>query len=183
MKVAGASGEAALKESIYRPLIEVLAEENYAPKTLSQLADHSKLKSLRLSTIFEALLVLVGTNSARPARAVADKSRQCCAALNRYICERARSEDDVQFLASPVTSSGIFVNRIEQLFLLAAQLGKETDSEKAAFVSELVSAQGHAFGTGGKALQTPDEIISELVKDAVRFAEKRLPIFKALGIA
>ncbi|MGH7993238.1 MAG: class I SAM-dependent methyltransferase, partial [Limisphaerales bacterium] len=61
MRIISPTGEIKLKEQIYRPLIEVLAEENYAPKTLGQLAGHGKLRSLEISEIFEALLVLTGS--------------------------------------------------------------------------------------------------------------------------
>jgi hypothetical protein len=183
MKLRGASGEAVLSESIYQPVIEVLAEENYAPKTLAYLAGHAKLKSMQFSQLFEALLVLVGANHAHPAQEVATESRKRCTALNRYICECARSNNDIQVLVSPVTGCGIPLGRIEQLFLLAAQHGKETVSEKVVHVWELLSAQGHSIVKEGKMLQTPDENIAELTQQATKFAAKRLPVLKTLGIA
>jgi hypothetical protein len=183
MKVIGGSGEVVLSEAFYRPVIEVLAEENYAPKTLGYLSGHGKLKSLQFPQLFEVLLVLVAAQHARPAQEVSNESRQRCTALNRYLCKRARSDSDIQVLASPVTGCGIAAGRIEQLFLLAGQCGKETVSEKVAYVWELLSAQGHSLVKEGKMLQTPDENIAELTQEAIKFADKRLPVFKRLGIA
>ncbi len=183
MKATGALGEVNLPEAVYRPLVEVLAEENYAPKTLAQLTGHAKLKSLQFTQIFRALLVLVGTGRALPAQEVSAESRQRCAALNRYLCERARSDGDIDCLASPVTGCGIPIGRAEQLFLLAAQCGKEIISEKVAYVWELLSAQGHSLVKEGKTLQTPDENLAELTQGATKFAEKRLPLLKTLGLA
>jgi hypothetical protein len=183
MTLYGANGEAVLSEEIYRPVIEVMAEENYSPKTLGHLADHAKLKFLQFHQIFEALLVLVGANHARPAQEVANESRQRCTALNRYICERARSDGDIGFLVSPVTGSGIRVGRTEQLFLLAAQHGKKTVSETVANIWELMSAQDQCLVKDGKPLETPDENIAQLTLEATKFAEKRLPVLRALGIA
>lgn len=183
MKINGASGEVILQEAHYRPVIEVLAEENYAPKTLGHLTGHAKLKSLQFPQIFQALLVLVGANHARPDQEVANESRQRCTTLNRHLCERARSDGDIGVLASPVTGCGIPVDRVEQLFLLAAQHGKQTVSEKVVYVWELLSAQGHSLLKEGKALQTPDENIAELTQQATKFAEKRLPVLETLGIA
>jgi hypothetical protein len=176
-------GEAVLQEALYRPVIEVLAEENYAPKTLGHLIDHAKLKSLQFSQLFEVLLVLVGAHYVRPAQEVANISRQRCTALNRYLCERARSDDDIGPLVSPVMGGGIQVERAEKLFLLAAQHGKETVSEKAVYVWELLSAQGDSVVKEGKMLQTPDENIAVLTQAATKFAEKRIPVLRALGIA
>jgi len=182
MRLITPCGEIKLKEEIYRPLIEALAEENYAPKTLGQLASHGKLGPLGISAIFEALLILTGSNHVYLAREPTAESRRHCSALNRYIYEMARSEGQVNHIASPVTGSGIYVNRTEQLLLLAGQLGKETAADKAAYLTELVTAQGLSFTKDQKALMTSEEIGAALTRDATVFAQKRLPIFKALGI-
>jgi hypothetical protein len=47
----------------------------------------------------------------------------------------------------------------------------------------LLSAQGESLVKDGKTLQTPDENIAELTQEATKFAEKRLPVLMALGIA
>lgn len=183
MQVPGALGMAVLHEPHYRPLLEVLAEDNFAPKTLRYLADHSKLKFIEIQYLFQLLLVLVGAEHARPAQEVTDQSRQRCRALNRYICECARSSEKIRFLVSPIAGCGIPVARTEQLLLLAAQLGKETASEKAAYIWELLSAQGDNLVEEGKNLQTPEENIVALTRIAKGFAEKRLHILKALEVA
>ena len=43
MKVTGSLGEVGLMEDVYRPLIEGLAKNDFAPKTLAELAAHPKL--------------------------------------------------------------------------------------------------------------------------------------------
>ena len=53
MKVTGALGEATLQETIYRPVIEVLADENFVPKTMGQLSDHAELKSMNFQQLFQ----------------------------------------------------------------------------------------------------------------------------------
>ncbi len=183
MKTMGVSGELFFLEEVYRPLIEFLAEENYAPKTLGQLAGHSKLKSMDILQIFEALLVLVDARHVRPAQEVTSQSRRYCTGLNRYLCELARSAIELKVLVSPVTGTGVFVDRPEQLFLLATQLGKKTDFEKAAYINELAAAHGYDILTEKRKLQTPDEIIATLAQESKKFAEKRLPLLKALGVA
>ena len=181
-KVKGALGEATLQEAIYRPVIAVMADENYAPKTVSQLSAHAKLKSLSFRQLLEVLTVLSGANHVHPAQQVAKESRQHCTALNRYICERARDDGNIAYLASPVTGSGIPVDRVLQLFLLATQHGKKSTAEQAAFAWECISGQGQFLIKEGKQLQTPEENIAELKRRAVAFGEKRRPLLKALGI-
>jgi Predicted methyltransferase regulatory domain/Methyltransferase domain len=182
MKVKGALREATLQEAMYRPVIEVLADENYAPKTMGQMSGHARLKSLNFSQLFEVLTVLSGVNHVHPAQQASKESRQRCTALNRHICDRARDNADIAYLASPVTGSGIPVERYLQLFLLAAQHGKKTIAEQAAFAWECISTQGKFLIKDGKKLETADESIAELKEKAAAFGEKRRPILKALGI-
>jgi hypothetical protein len=182
MKVKGALGEASLQEAIYRPVIEVLADENYAAKTVSQLSGHAKLKALNFSQLFEVLAVLTGANHVHPAQPASKESRQRCTALNRYICERARDDGNIIFLASPVTGSGIPVDRFSQLFLLASQHGKKSTAEQAKYVWDCISRQGKFLVKDGKQLETAEENIGELKQQAAAFADKRRPILKALGI-
>jgi SAM-dependent methyltransferase len=182
MKVMGALGEAKLQEQVYRPLIEVLAENDYAPKTVDQLAAHAQLKAMPMAQILQAILVLTGTAHVHPAQETASASRSCCGALNRYLCERARSVGDIHFLASPVIGGGVFVPRFHQLFLLALQLGKKSEAEQAAFTWGLLSAQGQRGVKDGKVLETPEENIAELTEMARQFATKRLPVLRALAV-
>jgi hypothetical protein len=102
--------------------------------------------------------------------------------LNRHICDRARDNGDIVYLTSPVTGSGIHVDRFQQLFLLATQYGKKIPAEQAAFVWECISAQGISLVKEGKQLETANENIAELTRGAAMFAEKRRPVLKALGI-
>src|SRR5262249_29604678 len=162
MKVTGALGEATLQEQVYRPLIKALAENDYAPKTVDQLAAHAQLKAMPMAQILQAILVLTGTAHVHPAQETASASRSRCGALNRYLCERARSVGDIHFLASPVIGGGVFVPRFHQLFLLALQLGKKSEAEQAAFTWGLLSAQGERGVKDGKVLETPEENIAEL---------------------
>ena len=182
MKVTGALGEATLQEPIYRPVIEALADDNFAPKTLGQLSGHAKLNSLNFMQICEVLLVLSGANHVHPAQPVSKESQQRCAALNRHICERARGNGDIAYLASPVTGSGVSVDRFQQLFLLAAKHGKKTPAEEAAFAWDCINSQGEYLVKDGKQLETAEENLAELKQQATAFAEKRRPILKGLGI-
>jgi hypothetical protein len=184
MKVAGSLGEATLDEQFYRPLIESFANDGFAPKTLGQIAaGNPKLASAPLVNLVQAALVLTGAGHLHPAQQPARPAQARSAALNRHLCERARSSDNLVFLASPVTGGGVPVNRQQQLFLLAAHKGKKTPSEQAKSVWDTLAAQGHRVIKEGKALETPDENLAELSKEAEEFAQRRAPILKALGVA
>jgi len=96
---------------------------------------------------------------------------------------KARSSKEISFLASPVTGGGIGVGRFHQLFILAMQQGKKKPEEWAAFVAQILAAQGQKILKEGKPLETPEEHMAELTTQAQEFSVKQLPIFKALQIA
>jgi hypothetical protein len=86
-------------------------------------------------------------------------------------------------LASPVTGGGIMVGRFQQLFLLAMSQGKKQPADWVQFVWQILSAQGQKLVQDGKTLETPEENLAELTAQATVFAEKQLPVLKALQIA
>jgi hypothetical protein len=71
----------------------------------------------------------------------------------------------------------------QQLFLLAGQQGRRTPKEQATFVWDLIRSQGRHVVKDGNPLKTPEENLDELTKQATEFAEKRVPVLKALGVA
>jgi SAM-dependent methyltransferase len=180
MKVKASFGEATLQEQIYRPLIEVLAENSYGPKQIEQFVASEKLKFLQLNQLLQALLVLVGAGHAHPAQPEDKAARARCSALNQHILRRARSNADLAFLASPVIGGGVPVVRFQQLLLLAMQEGKQRPAEQAAFAWSF--NQGQRFIKDGKPLDSPEENIAELEKMADHLTAKRLPILKALKV-
>ena len=183
LKVTGALGEATMTESIYAPILDQLAD--HKPKTLAQLetalADHG----IRMPQLLQAALLLTGAGhlAAVQDEDVARKAKKQTDPLNTHLQSLARSSNDIAYLASPVTGGGITVNRVEQLFLLARQQGQKTPEGWAQFVWQLLAAQGQSLIKDGQPLPTADENLAELTRQASEFAEKRLPILKALQIA
>jgi hypothetical protein len=182
MKVTGSLGEATLQEEIYRPAIQALADNSYAPKTIGQLATDPRLSAVSASQLVQVLLVLTGARYVHPAQEPSRRARANCAAMNRFVWERTRSSPDISFLASPVSASGVPISMFQQLFLLAGQQGRLTLREQATFVWDLLRSQGRQVVKDGAPLKSPEENLDELTKHATEFAEKRLPVLKALGV-
>ena len=180
MKIKGEFGEGQLQERIYRPLIEVLAENTYAPKTIDHLNAHDRLQFLKPDQLIEALLVLVGTVHAHPAQPSERGPSEYCQRLNRHLLRRARSSADIAFLASPVTGGGVPVTQFEQLFLLGMQEGKRSATELAAFAWTF--NEGRGITKDGKVLKSAEENIAELDRIAQYFTSKRVAILKALKV-
>jgi hypothetical protein len=163
-------------------VIELLADENFGPKSIGQLSDDAKPKSVNFNQPCQALLVLSGADHVHPAQQVSKVSRQRCAALNQHICDRARNTGDIGCLASPVTGSGVPVGRFQQLFLLATHHGRKTVAAQAKFAWKCISSLRELIIKEGTQLKSVDENIAELTQLTGTFNERRRPLLKALGI-
>ncbi len=96
---------------------------------------------------------------------------------------KARSSNELNYLASPITGGGITVPRFHQLFLLAKQPGHKQPKDWASYVWSVLALQNQRLLKEGKTLETPEDNLAELTAQATEFAEKRLPILKALQLA
>jgi hypothetical protein len=182
LKVTGPAGEANLQADVYKPVIAVLAEGGYEPKSVQELASHASLKSVGPAQIVQALIVLTGLSHAHPVQdeAAIRAAKPQADALNGYLIEKAVHSGDVNFLASPVIGGGVVVGRLQQLFLRAMGRGKKTPQEWAVDIWPILEAQGQRLIREGKPLPTAVENISELTGMGQDFAAKRLPILKTL---
>ena len=183
LKVSGALGEANMQEAIYNPILDVLAD--HKPYSLGQIELLLKPKNIAFGQIIQAVMILSG-----PAIlcAVQDddvilNAKRFTDKLNAYLMDKARGSADVITLASPVTGGGIGLGRVEQLFLLALSQGKKLPTEWVQFTWQLLASQGQKIVKEGKPLESLEENLAEITTQANLFAEKELPILKALQIA
>ncbi len=183
MKFPGPLGEVTMSENLYRPLIAAFADQGHAPKTFAKLCSYPEFQSQPVGLVMQSVLVLTGVGHLSPAQQPLEKTRKYCRALNKYLCERARSSADIGFLASPVLGSAVPVNQVEQSFLLAVQNGKAKAKEQAAFVWNLMAQASQRLVKEGKAIEAAEENLAELERRSEIFLNKRLPILKALEIA
>ncbi len=167
-------------EAVYTPILEQLAD--HQPKSPGQL--ETALKSITFAQLLQAALVLTGNGAVAPAQdeATIAKAKKRTERLNHHLMTKSRGSNDIVFLASPVTGGGIPVPRFHQLFLLARQQGRKTLPEWAQFVWQLLAAQGQHLIKEGQTLQTPEENLAELTAQAKAFADRHLPVLKALQV-
>lgn len=185
MKLQGPAGEVSLQEGVYKPLINALAEHNFASKTVAELAAHPANQGRPLPQLIQALIILTGAGHVQPVQdaETVKLAKPRCKALNTHLFNRARFSGDVAFLASPVIGGGVGVARFHQLFLLARQAGRPQPEAWAQFAWEIINGQGQRIIKEGKTLETPEGNLAELQAQAKEFAVKRLPILQALGVA
>ena len=183
-KVTGAVGEASLREDIYKPILDLMADNK--PRTIGEIERALPTGLMNFPILQEAVILLTGSGDFAPVQddaAIADaqsKTRN----LNANILERApASAAHTEYLASPVTGGGISVNRIVQLFLLARAQGKTSSKEWALSTWQILQGQGQRLIKDGAPLQAPEENLAELERQAAEFERLRLPVLAALMVA
>lgn len=183
LKATGSLGEATMNEEIYNPILDLLSD--HRPRTLGWLEQSLKEKEITFSQIMQAVMVLAGGGHVCAVQddAIVNKAKKTSRALNTHLMTKARSSSDIAFLASPVTGGGVAVGRFEQLFLLALSQGKKQPAEWAQSVWQILQAQGQKLVKEGKPLETDEQNLAELGKQAEVFGEKHLPVLRALGLA
>jgi hypothetical protein len=182
LKTQGALGEATMHEPIYKPILDFLTD--YQPRTIGEIEKAVAGAKIQLPQIVQAIMVLAGSGQVQPAQdaAVADAARKTTSKLNALFYDRARGAGDISYVASPVTGGGVGAPRFTQLFLLALARGKKSPADWAAFAWDTLDAQAERILKDGKGLETPQENLAELQRQAEEFEKKQLPIFRALGI-
>jgi len=182
MQLSGGLGSMDLHPQVYQPLLDCLAEHKVI--SLGQLEQQLSKQGLRFGQLVQAIMLLVGAGHIRPAQAerVIPVTQKRCDQLNAHLLNKARSSDDVSYLASPVLGGGIGVSRFAQLFLLAMQQGLQGADAWAQFVWRVVSVQGQRLVKNGVTLEQEADCIAELKRQAQEFSDKQLPVLKSLQV-
>ncbi len=182
LEVQSSLGKATLDKTVYGPLIEVLADDSGRPKSFRELVGDRRLQGIAFRQLAQAVVVLCGNGAAHPAQAdaVADAVAPNCHSLNSAIIRRSRGANDIFYFASPVTGGGIAVSRIQQMFLDAREVGGGEPASWASHTWTLLKRQGHRVKKADKRLDTDEENLAELTRQAEQFAADRLPILQRL---
>lgn len=181
LKVAGVLGEADLLEKIYRPLFDLLAD--YKIHTVHEI-ERALSSLVDFDGVLQALMILAGNGSVHLAqddatiKAAAKQSMR----LNNALCSQARYSDAVSALSSPVTGGGIAVNGFEQIFLLGHKEAPEKTDSWAAYLLQVLAAQGQRMLVNGKVPESSEAEHLAAVSLAEKFLAQRLPILKALHV-
>lgn len=181
LKVSGALGEAQMNESVYKPLLDALAD--HQPKSVADLERLPQLK-MPFAKFMQCLVVLVGSGHVSPVQSEeqAAAARTTSLRLNQALLQRSRGNGDIGYLASPVTGGGVAVQRFPQLFLLARQQGLESPAAWARYALDLLLQLKQRLLKDGKPLDSSEDSFNELLAQAEAFADKELPTLKALQI-
>jgi len=175
-------GEIGLKQEIYRPIIDFLASNHFAPKTIDEIT--IALPNLPLGQCLDAFIVLAHFSYVAPChpKDLVPSLRAKSDTLNKAILERAQFNGNISYLASPVIGGGIAVNRFEQLFMVALRQGMKKESELAQYVFDIIAKQGQRVLKDGKPIESTEDNLAILSTNAKEFLSGKLEILKALQV-
>jgi SAM-dependent methyltransferase len=185
LKASGALGEATLSETVYDPVLDLLADHQV--KTIGELEQALTEQKVEISfgQLLQVVVVMAGLGHLYSAQdeAVAASASKHTKALNQHLMQLARSSQDISVLASPVLGGGLPVGRLGQLFLLSLMQGHQDAAKLAEQAWVWFEMQGQLLVKDGQTIKTKEENLSELNQQAQAFLDKQLPILRSAGIA
>lgn len=183
LSVNGKMGQCALRSEIYSEILDVMSD--HIPHTLEQLAQSVAGKKIEPAQVYQAIFLLMGMRHVEAVLETAgqDNIAERCGRINAFLRRHSRNGKDITFLASPVTGGGVNVSRVSQLFLTSIEQGGTRPEEWAEYALQNFSKLGERLVKDGRTLGMEDEKRAELRERAENFAQKSLPVLKALGVA
>ena len=132
--------------------------------------------------ITQAALVLTGAGHLGLVQdsAVVAKAKKHADKLNAHLCQKARGSNEIAYLASPLVGGGVALNRFQQLFVASIATGKKHPADWAQAAWQVLAAQNQKLVKEGSTLESAEDNLAELTAQANTFAEKQLPVLKAL---
>ena len=181
-KVKSSIVGANIQEAVFIPLMAVLAKHQIL--SLSELEISLQKDKVSMNSLVQAVMILISEGYVAIAQDedLLNKSKERTVKLNQHILDETAGNDDIDFIVSPVTGSGIHVNRFERLFIKYIKLGITDLNEWSERAWALLSSANQRLLKDGKALESDEDNLAEILRRANEFSIKRMQIMKALEI-
>lgn len=162
-----------------RAIAEFFAEDNYRVKSAGEVKKaFDNMDTSELASHFAQLITLGIIFICK--KEIDEPSKVRCEELNARILQRQKQGVGLKYLVSPLSGSGIFVDEISQLFILALKEGLECKKELLVnFVWQWLEDMDKKMSKEGKILESEKENKKELGEYFDKFKAK-LPLYKVL---
>lgn len=170
-----------LKAEFYNPVLDLLAD--LQPHNVAEI-EQATASVLSAANLHEVLSILHGTGALVLAQsnAVQQHAAPHSNRLNHYLTAKAMTDGDIPYLISPVTGGCVNVGRIHQMFLQGLRNEIQAVDGLAAFAWQGMQQQDQRLIHEGKALETAEENLKELGRQAQDFLDRSLPHYRSLGL-
>ena len=181
LDATGARGKAILAEKIYTPILNLMGDHKI--RTIGEITDSLASEGINLSQCVEAAVILCSKNALCAAQDedTIERSIPSALRLNSQILKLTLAGEPINFLASPVTGGGVYIDRVQQLFLNGKQRNCQDTEALAEFASSVLASNGQYVVKEGKTLGVA-EGRDELTTQAKAFEMKTLPILRELKV-
>ena len=170
------------RTEIYRPLFDMLAE---GPVSLRQARETPLYAGRPLIELLQAITLLIAGGYAHPVLRGGNTApaRQAAQRLNLAIAAANGHGAELQRLAAPLIGSAVQVDLLETLMLgdLLSGNSDDTESLRASVLSGLLRS-GRSMQRDGKPVTDPAEMQVMAGEVVQRFAERRMPVLRAMGM-
>jgi len=169
-----------LEEKFHKSVITALADKNYQPKTLNALKKHPACKGMSEKDIKEAIFTLLAVGFIHPAQKVNEVQKSASVNLNKWFCKKSRKDTYSNVLASPILGKGIYISRVEQLFLDAQFNNLISPAEWAKYAYDILKATNKKLSQDDLPYDE-NEVMEVLLSDAKSFEKESMPFLLAMG--
>lgn len=173
LKVELVAGEADLDPTVYLAMLKAL---EIGPKSVAELAGVAKLN---LIGTLNALAIMSTLSYVRIMVLPSADAVHSCAKFNAVALTYAARGEEFEVLAAPKLGSGMPVSAIRQLFLFGMLRNR---NDLAVFAWEIMRQLGQKIQKEGRPVEDESESIFLLEKEAEKFLQFFLPIYKMWGI-
>lgn len=181
-KVKSSLVRANIQEAIFIPLMAALTKHQVF--SLAELEVLLQSEKVNVKRLVQAVMILISEGYVAIAQdeELVNNCREKTIKFNQHILEGTEGNDDINFIVSPVTGSGVHVNRFERLFIKYIKLGINDPNEWSKKAWALLSSYNQRLLKDGKTLESDEENLAEILRQANEFLAKRVPIMEALQI-
>lgn len=168
-----ASAKVTLEKDVFEPL---MTEMDGQALTIEELLERPTVKG-KIANFVDAtdvLSLLIALGYVKPYLPIKDEAsrRSSIEKFNEAVLERSIYGAELKALASPLIGSGIEIDRIEQLFVLAYK--RQIDPIE--FVCEVLKSGGQTITKDGQIIKTEAEVKVELQERWHKFKTDLLPV-------
>lgn len=180
--VKGAIIGGSIQESIFHPLIEALGDQQI--HSILELENILKPHNIQLDSLVRTIMLLIAqkyvstVQEEQIIKSTSNKTHK----LNQYLLGDTSHDGEINYLVSPITGGGVFVNNLEKMFIKSINAKITSPENLAQEAWQELLQKNQKLNIEGKNLESEDENIAKLIELAKEFQNNRLLNLKTLQI-